>query len=429
MARISHIQGLEILDSRGNPTVEATVVLDSGASGRAAVPSGASTGTREAVELRDGDPKRYLGKGVLKAVGHVNGEIRQAIIGKEARDQQALDRLLCELDGTENKSRLGANAILAASLAVARAAAQDAGLPLYRYLGGEQAVHLPVPMMNILNGGAHADNNVDIQEFMILPVGMPNFAEALRCGTEIFHQLKKVLHNRGLHTAVGDEGGFAPDLPSNEAALETILEAIEQAGYKAGSEVFLGLDVASSEFFTDGHYRLASEGRDFDAPAFIDYLAGLVERYPIISIEDGMAENDWAGWAALTTRLGDQVQLVGDDLFVTNTRILREGIDKEIANSILIKLNQIGTLTETLEAIAMATGAGYTAIVSHRSGETEDDTIADLAVATTATQIKTGSLCRSDRVAKYNRLLRIEAELGDAARYPGMAAFPTKVRK
>jgi len=429
MARISHIQGLEILDSRGNPTVEATVVLDSGASGRAAVPSGASTGTREAVELRDGDPKRYLGKGVLKAVGHVNGEIRQAIIGKEARDQQALDRLLCELDGTENKSRLGANAILAASLAVARAAAQDAGLPLYRYLGGEQAVHLPVPMMNILNGGAHADNNVDIQEFMILPVGMPNFAEALRCGAEVFHQLKKVLHNRGLHTAVGDEGGFAPDLPSNEAALETILEAIEQAGYKAGSEVFLGLDVASSEFFTDGHYRLASEDRDFDAPAFIDYLASLVERYPIISIEDGMAENDWAGWAALTTRLGDQVQLVGDDLFVTNTRSLREGIDKEIANSILIKLNQIGTLTETLEAIAMATGAGYTAIVSHRSGETEDDTIADLAVATTATQIKTGSLCRSDRVAKYNRLLRIEAELGDAARYPGMAAFPAKIRK
>lgn len=429
MARISQIQGLEILDSRGNPTVEATVVLDSGASGRAAVPSGASTGTREAVELRDGDPKRYLGKGVRKAVGHVNSEIRQAIIGKEARDQQALDRLLCELDGTENKSRLGANAILAASLAVARAAAQDAGLPLYRYLGGDKAVNLPVPMMNILNGGAHADNNVDIQEFMILPVGMPNFAEALRCGAEIFHQLKKVLHNRGLHTAVGDEGGFAPDLPSNEAALETILEAIEQAGYKAGSEVFLGLDVASSEFFTNGHYRLASEGRDFDAPAFIDYLAGLVERYPIISIEDGMAENDWAGWAALTTRLGDQVQLVGDDLFVTNTRILREGIDKEIANSILIKLNQIGTLTETLEAIAMATDAGYTAIVSHRSGETEDDTIADLAVATTATQIKTGSLCRSDRVAKYNRLLRIEAELGDAARYPGMAAFPAKIRK
>lgn len=429
MARISQIQGLEILDSRGNPTVEATVVLDSGASGRAAVPSGASTGTREAVELRDGDPKRYLGKGVRKAVGHVNSEIRQAIVGKEARDQQALDRLLCELDGTENKSRLGANAILAASLAVARAAAQDAGLPLYRYLGGDKAVNLPVPMMNILNGGAHADNNVDIQEFMILPVGMPNFAEALRCGAEIFHQLKKVLHNRGLHTAVGDEGGFAPDLPSNEAALETILEAIEQAGYKAGSEVFLGLDVASSEFFTNGHYRLASEGRDFDAPAFIDYLAGLVERYPIISIEDGMAENDWAGWAALTTRLGDQVQLVGDDLFVTNTRILREGIDKEIANSILIKLNQIGTLTETLEAIAMATDAGYTAIVSHRSGETEDDTIADLAVATTATQIKTGSLCRSDRVAKYNRLLRIEAELGDAARYPGMAAFPAKIRK
>ncbi len=429
MARISQIQGLEILDSRGNPTVEATVVLDSGASGRAAVPSGASTGTREAVELRDGDPKRYLGKGVRKAVGHVNSEIRQAIIGKEARDQQALDRLLCELDGTENKSRLGANAILAASLAVARAAAQDAGLPLYRYLGGDKAVNLPVPMMNILNGGAHADNNVDIQEFMILPVGMPNFAEALRCGAEIFHQLKKVLHNGGLHTAVGDEGGFAPDLPSNEAALETILEAIEQAGYKAGSEVFLGLDVASSEFFTGGHYRLASEGRDFDAPAFIDYLAGLVERYPILSIEDGMAENDWAGWAALTTRLGDQVQLVGDDLFVTNTRILREGIDKEIANSILIKLNQIGTLTETLEAIAMATDAGYTAIVSHRSGETEDDTIADLAVATTATQIKTGSLCRSDRVAKYNRLLRIEAELGDAARYPGMAAFPAKIRK
>jgi enolase len=429
MARISQIQGLEILDSRGNPTVEATVVLDSGASGRAAVPSGASTGTREAVELRDGDPKRYLGKGVRKAVGHVNSEIRQAIVGKEARDQQALDRLLCELDGTDNKSRLGANAILAASLAVARAAAQDAGLPLYRYLGGDKAVNLPVPMMNILNGGAHADNNVDIQEFMILPVGMPNFAEALRCGTEIFHQLKKVLHNRGLHTAVGDEGGFAPDLPSNEAALETILEAIEQAGYKAGSEVFLGLDVASSEFFTDGHYRLASEGKDFDGPAFIDYLAGLVERYPIISIEDGMAENDWAGWAALTTRLGDQVQLVGDDLFVTNTRILREGIDKEIANSILIKLNQIGTLTETLEAIAMATDAGYTAIVSHRSGETEDDTIADLAVATTATQIKTGSLCRSDRVAKYNRLLRIEAELGSAAHYPGMAAFPAKIRK
>ncbi len=429
MAKITAIEGLEILDSRGNPTVEASVRLDDGSVGRAGVPSGASTGSREAVELRDGDKGRYLGKGVRKAVENVNGEIRQALLGKDAQDHDALDQLMIALDGTENKSRLGANAILAVSLATAKAAASEAGKPLYAYLGGAAATGMPVPMMNIINGGAHADNNVDLQEFMILPVGAPTFAEALRYGTEIFHHLKQVLHARGLSTAVGDEGGFAPNLASNEEALQTILEAIERAGYTPGKDIYLGMDVASSEFYRDGRYHLEGEGKSYDAAGFCDYLAGLVERYPILSVEDGMAEGDWDGWALLTQRLGDRVQLVGDDLFVTNTAILSEGITKRIANSILIKPNQIGTLGETLAAIRMATDAGYTAVVSHRSGETEDDTIADLAVATTATQIKTGSLCRSDRVAKYNRLLRIEAELGGRAHYPGMAAFPQRLKR
>ena len=429
MAKITAIEGLEILDSRGNPTVEASVRLDDGSVGRAGVPSGASTGSREAVELRDGDKGRYLGKGVRKAVENVNGEIRQALLGKDAQDHDALDQLMIALDGTENKSRLGANAILAVSLATAKAAAIEAGKPLYAYLGGAAATGMPVPMMNIINGGAHADNNVDLQEFMILPVGAPTFAEALRYGTEIFHHLKQVLHARGLSTAVGDEGGFAPNLVSNEEALQTILEAIERAGYIPGKDIYLGMDVASSEFYRDGRYHLEGEGKSYDAAGFCDYLAGLVDRYPILSVEDGMAEGDWDGWALLTQRLGDRVQLVGDDLFVTNTAILSEGITKHIANSILIKPNQIGTLGETLSAIRMATDAGYTAVVSHRSGETEDDTIADLAVATTATQIKTGSLCRSDRVAKYNRLLRIEAELGSRAHYPGMAAFPQRLKR
>jgi enolase len=423
MAKISDIRGREILDSRGNPTVEAEVVLDSGVSGWAAVPSGASTGTREAIELRDNDPKRYGGKGVRKAVAHVNGELRKALSGKDAADQAGIDQIMLKLDGTPTKARLGANAILAVSLAVAQAAARDAGQPLYRYLAREKELRLPVPMMNILNGGAHADNSVDFQEFMILPVGAPSFSEALRYGTEVFHALKAVLRGKKLATSVGDEGGFAPNLPSNEAALEIVIEAIEKAGYKAGKDIYVGLDVASSEFFANGNYELESEGKRFNSAEFVDYLASWVDKYPILSIEDGMAEGDWDGWKQLTERLGKRVQLVGDDLFVTNTEILQQGIERSIANSILIKLNQIGTLSETLAAIRMAHEAGYSAVVSHRSGETEDVTIADLAVATNAGQIKTGSLSRSDRVAKYNRLLRIEDELGGAGRYAGSSAF------
>ena len=427
MSTIVDIRGREIIDSRGNPTVEADVMLESGAMGRAAVPSGASTGTREAVELRDGDKARYLGKGVRKAVGHVNKELRGALLGHDGADQAGLDRKMCSLDGTPNKSRLGANAILAVSLAAAHATAKEQGVGLYRHLGGEAATGMPVPMMNIINGGAHADNSLDIQEFMILPVGAPSFSEALRYGAEVFHTLKKLLHERGLNTAVGDEGGFAPNLPSNEAALATILEAIEVAGYQAGQDIYLGLDVASSEFHKDGRYVLESEGRSFDSAGFADYLAELVFRYPVVTIEDGMAEGDWDGWAVLTKKLGSRIQLVGDDLFVTNTAILAEGIQKKVANSILIKPNQIGTLTETLAAIDMASKAGYSSVVSHRSGETEDATIADIAVATAATQIKTGSLSRSDRIAKYNQLLRIEAELGQRAVYAGKSAFPVKI--
>ena len=427
MSRIVDIRGREIIDSRGNPTVEAEVMLESGAMGRAAVPSGASTGTREAVELRDGDKARYLGKGVRKAVGHVNKDLRDALLGRDAADQAGLDARMCSLDGTPNKSRLGANAILSVSLATAQATARERGVGLYRHLGGEAATGMPVPMMNIINGGAHADNSLDIQEFMILPVGAPSFSEALRYGAEVFHTLKKLLHERGLNTAVGDEGGFAPNLPSNEAALATILEAIDVAGYKAGADIYLGLDVASSEFYKDGRYVLASEGRQFDSAAFADYLAELVFRYPVITVEDGMAEGDWEGWIGLTAKLGDRVQIVGDDLFVTNTAILAEGIAKKVANSILIKPNQIGTLTETLAAIDMATQAGYSSVISHRSGETEDATIADIAVGTPATQIKTGSLSRSDRIAKYNQLLRIEAELGARAVFAGKDAFPVKI--
>jgi enolase len=423
MSKITGVAGWEILDSRGNPTVAAQVTLAGGAVGRAAVPSGASTGTREAVELRDGDKRRYGGKGVLKAVGHVNKEIRSALLGKDAGDQAGIDRLLIDLDGTENKGRLGANAILAASLASAQALARKEAVGLYRLLGGSGPLQMPVPMMNIINGGAHADNNVDLQEFMILPVGAGSLHEAVRFGAEVFHALKSVLKGRGLNTAVGDEGGFAPDLPSNEAAIEVILEAIGKAGYTAGRDIYLGLDAASSEFYKNGRYVLASEGREFDAAGFADYLAGWVDQYPIISIEDAMDESDWDGWKILTDKLGGRVQLVGDDLFVTNTQILREGIAKNIANSILIKPNQIGTLTETLAALKMAADAGYSAVISHRSGETEDVTIADLAVATTATQIKTGSLSRTDRVAKYNQLMHIENELGDAASYAGRAAF------
>lgn len=422
MSKIVEVRGREILDSRGNPTVEADVILESGVLGRAAVPSGASTGSREAVELRDADPARYLGKGVTKAVANVRGEIRGAMLGRAVADQAELDALLIELDGTDNKSRLGANALLAVSLAAARANALDQGVPLYRSLAEGDSLQMPVPMMNIINGGEHADNSVDIQEFMILPVGAKNFSEALRCGAEVFHALKKVLHGRGLNTAVGDEGGFAPDLPSNEAALEVIAEAVQSAGYGLGDDVMLGLDVASSEFFSGGVYTLASEDKQFDAAGFADYLAGLVDRFPIVSIEDGMDESDWQGWRLLTDKLGDRVQLVGDDLFVTNTRILKRGIDEGVANAILIKPNQIGTLSETIAAIDMAVVANYAAVVSHRSGETEDSTIADLAVATPATQIKTGSLSRSDRLAKYNQLLRIEEELGSRAVYPGREA-------
>jgi enolase len=423
MSDISEVKGREIIDSRGNPTVEAEVTLGSGAVGRAAVPSGASTGSREAVELRDGDNNRFGGKGVSKAVGNVNTAIRDAVLGMDASAQADIDRLMIELDGTENKGRLGANALLAVSLANAQAVAREQGTGLYRLLGSGDTFQMPVPMMNIINGGAHADNSVDLQEFMILPVGAGSLREAVRYGTEVFHALAKVLHARGLNTAVGDEGGFAPDLPSNEAAIEVILEAIEKAGYTAGKDIYLGLDAASSEFYRDGKYVLASEGREFTAAEFTEYLADWVDRYPIITIEDGLDESDWEGWKLHTERLGDQVQLVGDDLFVTNTTIFREGIDKHIANSILIKPNQIGTLTETLDAIRMAEAAGYSAVVSHRSGETEDVTIADIAVATTATQIKTGSLSRSDRVAKYNQLMRIEDELGSKASYAGRAAF------
>jgi enolase len=428
MSRIADVRGREILDSRGNPTVEADVILDSGVTGRAAVPSGASTGSREAVELRDKDPKRYGGKGVRNAVAYVNGEIRSALIGRDPEDQAGLDESLIELDGTPNKARLGANAVLAASLANAHAAARARGIPLWRYLAGSQdTLTLPVPMLNIINGGAHANNSLDIQEFMVLPVGAGSFAEALRCGAEIFHALKALLNARGLSTAVGDEGGFAPDLPSNAAALETILEAIEKAGYRARHDVWLGLDVASNELYRDGGYRLESEGRKFTPEAFTDYLAGLVERFPIISIEDGMAEDDWDGWEILTRRLGRRIQLVGDDIFVTNVSVLRQGIERKVANAILIKPNQIGTLSETLAAIELANQSRYAAIISHRSGETEDATIAHIAVATTASQIKTGSASRSDRVAKYNELLRIEAELGPRGRYAGRAAFPVPV--
>ena len=423
MSRISQVIGREILDSRGNPTVEAEVTLESGVVGRAAAPSGASTGEREAIELRDGDKQRYLGKGVLRAVKHVNRDLAELVTGRDSRDQEGLDQAMIDLDGSDNKGRLGANALLAVSLANARAASLEAGQPLYRYLGGDAATTLPVPMMNIINGGAHANNSVELQEFMILPVGAPSFGEALRYGAEVFHALSAVLAGKGLNTAVGDEGGFAPDLGSNEEAIEVILEAIDRAGYRAGEDICLGLDVASSEFCDNGVYRLASENRDFDAAGFADYLADWVDRYPIITIEDGMDESDWEGWSILTEKLGDRIQLVGDDLFVTNTVILSRGISQHIANSILIKFNQIGTLSETLDAIHMAHMANYTTVISHRSGETEDVTIADLAVATSAGQIKTGSLSRSDRVAKYNQLLRIEAELGERAQYPGKSAF------
>ncbi|MEY2679799.1 MAG: hypothetical protein RL661_30 [Pseudomonadota bacterium] len=423
MSKIVDVKALEVLDSRGNPTVSVDVILESGAVGTAMVPSGASTGSREAIELRDGDKSRYLGKGVTKAVANVNGELRSAVIGMESTDQKALDAKMIALDGTDNKGRLGANAILGVSLAAARAAAQEAGKPLYAYLNDSGEYLLPVPMMNIINGGAHADNSVDMQEFMILPVGAPNFREAIRYGTEVFHALKKVLHDRGMATGVGDEGGFAPNLPSNESAIEVILEAIKNAGYVAGKDIFLGLDVASSEFYKDGKYHLESEGKEFTSEEFVDYLAAWVDKYPIISIEDGLAEGDWHGWGIMTDKLGNKIQIVGDDLFVTNPAILKKGIEAKVANSILIKVNQIGSLTETLEAIDMAHAADYTTVMSHRSGETEDSTIADLAVATRSGQIKTGSLSRSDRIAKYNRLLKIEAELGDKATYAGKSAF------
>ena len=425
MVTIQHVRGFEILDSRGNPTVAAEVVLANGARGFAAAPSGASTGSREALELRDGDPRRYLGKGVTRAVSHVNGELARALVGREAQDQSGLDQLMISLDGTPTKARLGANAILAVSLALAKAAAASAGQALYRHLAAGRMARLPLPMMNIINGGAHADNNVDMQEFMVLPVGAPSFSEALRWGVEVFHALKGLLKARGLSTAVGDEGGFAPDLQSNEQALEIIMAAIAAAGFRPGADIALGLDVASSEFYAAGTYNLASEGKRFSAEQFVDHLQDWVDSYPIVTIEDGMAEGDWEGWLLLTSRLGHRVQLVGDDLFVTNTEILREGIQRGAANAILVKPNQIGTLTETLAAIRMAEQAGYAAVVSHRSGETEDTTIADLSVCTAATQIKTGSLCRSDRMAKYNRLLLIEAELGTSAAFAGHAALHT----
>ena len=422
MSNITKIHAREILDSRGNPTLEAEVTLESGAFGRAAVPSGASTGVREALELRDGDKSRYMGKGVTRAVNNVNTEISDALVGMDGQDQVALDNKMIELDGTDTKERLGANALLAVSLAASHAAAKENNEALYEHLGDGTYI-MPVPMMNIINGGEHADNSVDLQEFMILPVGAPSFKEALRYGAEVFHTLRSVLSAKGMNTAVGDEGGFAPDLSSNEEAIEVILEAIEKAGYKAGEDIYLGLDAASSEFYKDGVYNLASEGKTFNSEEFTDYLANWVNKYPIITIEDGLDEGDWEGWAYMTKQLGDKVQLVGDDLFVTNTSILKEGIDKNIANSILIKFNQIGTLSETLNAINMAHDAGYTAVISHRSGETEDSTIADLCVATRAGQIKTGSLSRSDRIAKYNQLLRIEEALGDKAVYAGKSAF------
>jgi enolase len=423
MSSIVDVVAREILDSRGNPTVEADVLLESGVMGRAAVPSGASTGSREALELRDKDAGRYGGKGVLNAIEHINTEISESIMGLDATEQSFIDRALIDLDGTENKARLGANALLAVSMAVAKAAAEECGLPLYRYFGGSGAMQMPVPMMNVINGGAHANNSLDMQEFMIIPVGAQSFREAVRCGAEIFQVLKKLIDSKGMPTTVGDEGGFAPNLPSHAAALELILEAIDKAGYQAGSDVVLGLDCASSEFFKDGRYVLGGENLQLTPGEFVDYLATLADKYPIISIEDGMAENDWEGWRTLTERLGRKVQLVGDDLFVTNTKILREGIQLGVANSILIKVNQIGTLTETFAAIELAKRSGYTAVISHRSGETEDTTIADIAVGTNALQIKTGSLSRSDRIAKYNQLLRIEEDLGDAASYPGREAF------
>lgn len=424
MSSIIDIVAREILDSRGNPTVECDVYLESGTMARAAVPSGASTGIREAIELRDGDKKRYGGKGVLKAVENVNGEIADAILGSEASDQAFIDRTMIELDGTENKGRLGANAILAVSMAVARAAAEESGLPLFRYFGGMGAVQMPVPMMNVINGGAHANNNLDLQEFMIIPVGAPSFKEALRYGAETFHTLKKIINSRGMSTAVGDEGGFAPKCESHEEAIELILEAVKQAGFEPGKDIMIGLDCASSEYFDNGKYVMKkSGGKAMSAEEWAGVLEGWVNKYPIISIEDGMAEGDWEGWKMLTEKLGDRVQLVGDDLFVTNPKILKEGIEKGVANSILIKVNQIGTLTETFEAIEMAKRAGYTAVVSHRSGETEDSTIADIAVGLNAGQIKTGSMSRSDRMAKYNQLLRIEERLGDCAVYPGKSAF------
>jgi enolase len=423
MSAIVDIVAREILDSRGNPTVECDVLLESGVMGRASVPSGASTGVREAIELRDGDNNRYLGKGVLKAVENINTEISEAVIGLDASEQAFLDKTLIDLDGTDNKARLGANATLAVSMAVARAAAEEAGLPLYRYFGGMSALQMPVPMMNVVNGGAHANNNLDLQELMIIPVGAPTFRDALRWGAETFHALKKILHDKGMSVAVGDEGGFAPNVPSHEAAIQMILDAIHAAGFTPGEQIALGLDCAASEFYKDGQYCLDGEGLKLNATEWTDMLANWVEKYPIISIEDGMAEGDWDGWKILSDRLKSKVQLVGDDLFVTNTKILKEGIDKGIANSILIKINQIGTLTETFAAIEMAKRAGYTAVISHRSGETEDSTIADIAVGTNAGQIKTGSLSRSDRMAKYNQLLRIEEDLGDVAEYPGRAAF------
>ena len=423
MSAIVDVIAREILDSRGFPTVEADVLLESGVLGRAAVPSGASTGSREAIELRDGDAKRYGGKGVLKAVENINTEICEAVVGVDATEQSFVDKTLVDLDGTENKSRLGANAVLAVSLAVAKAAAEESGLPLHRYLGGAGAMAMPVPMMNVINGGAHADNALDMQEFMIVPVGFTSFRDALRCGAEVFHTLKKLLTDRGLGTAVGDEGGFAPRLAKHELAIKAILEAIEAAGYEPADQVVLALDCASSEFYEDGEYTLEAEGLSMNSEQFVDYLAAWVDKYPIISIEDGMAENDWDGWKLLTRKLGKKVQLVGDDLIVTNTRYIRQGIEKGIANSVLIKVNQIGTLTETFAAIEMAKRAGYTSVVSHRSGETEDTTIADIAVASNALQIKTGALSRSDRLAKYNQLLRIEEDLGDTASYPGRAAF------